>query len=206
MAPRASTSKWTLDYTSVPRPEIAVRDPPGFAPLDSVKVTSKAATTKSKPSGVNLDALRSQKAWEVALAPAKSVPMQAFMMYMTGGGIQVFSVMSVWFLLKQAVGGMLAVENVFAPYTAASRSKVAVATTSSANSDVDPPPSFTQQKLVYLLCQLGLLAVGLWKLNSMGLLPTHESDWMAFREYPEWKRLPIDTSRVQHLMGKVQYS
>lgn len=33
------------------------------------------------------------------------------MMYMTGGGIQVFSVMSVWFLLKQAVGGMLAVEN-----------------------------------------------------------------------------------------------
>jgi len=104
---------------------------------DSTKITSST----SKPSPVNLDALRAQKAWEVALAPAKSVPMQgalrslslvldslhlsltlfllslspliaylAFMMYMTGGGIQVFSVMSVWFLLKQAFAGILSVQ------------------------------------------------------------------------------------------------
>lgn len=32
------------------------------------------------------------------------------MMYMTGGGLQIFSVMSVWFLLKQAVSGIFAVE------------------------------------------------------------------------------------------------
>lgn len=32
------------------------------------------------------------------------------MMYMTGGGIQIFSVMSVYFLLKQAVSGILSVE------------------------------------------------------------------------------------------------
>ncbi|GAA6021032.1 hypothetical protein JCM11491_005973 [Sporobolomyces phaffii] len=205
MAPVASTSRWTLNYTSAPDPAIAVRDPPGFASSTTTKASTSAATPSAKGSGVNLDALRSQKAWEVALAPAKSVPMQAFMMYMTGGGIQVFSVMSVWFLLKQAVGGMLGVENVFAPFTAASRSTLAPSTPSRA-SDAEAPQSFTQQKLVYLLCQLGLLAVGLWKLNSMGLLPTHESDWIAFREYPEWKRLPIDTSQVRHLMGKVEYS
>lgn len=34
----------------------------------------------------------------------------AFMMYMTGGGIQIFSVMSVWFLLKQAVQGLFSVD------------------------------------------------------------------------------------------------
>ncbi|GAA5914689.1 chaperone EMC4 [Sporobolomyces salmoneus] len=206
MAPLASTSKWTLDYTSAPRSEMTVQDPPGFSPSESSKTANKAESKNSKSSGVNLDALRSQKAWEVALAPAKSVPMQAFMMYMTGGGIQVFSVMSVWFLLKQAVGGMMSVENVFAPYTAASRSKATLSTTAASDSHEEPPPSFIQQKLVYLLCQLGLLAVGAWKLNSMGLLPTHESDWIAFREYPEWKRLPIDTSHVRHLMGKVHYS
>jgi hypothetical protein len=32
------------------------------------------------------------------------------MMYMTGGGVQIFSVMSVWFLLKQAISGILNVE------------------------------------------------------------------------------------------------
>ncbi|GAA5950145.1 hypothetical protein JCM3765_004214 [Sporobolomyces pararoseus] len=207
MSPIASTSKWTLDYTSAPPPKITIQDPPGFSPSESSKAPSKAAVTSTKGTGVNLDALRAQKAWEVALAPAKSVPMQAFMMYMTGGGIQVFSVMSVWFLLKQAVGGMMSVENVFAPYTAASRTKAALATPGSASAaDSEPPQSFTQQKLVYLLCQLGLLAVGCWKLNSMGLLPTHESDWMAFREYSEWKRIPVDMSQVQHLMGKVRYT
>ncbi|GAA5885244.1 hypothetical protein JCM16303_005971 [Sporobolomyces ruberrimus] len=205
MSSRPSTSKWSLDYTSVPPPKITVQDPPGFFPSESTKVSSKSAASGQKGSGVNLDALRAQKAWEVALAPAKSVPMQAFMMYMTGGGIQVFSVMSVWFLLKQAVGGMMSVENVFAPYTAASRSKAATAVPST-TTDNEPPQSFLQQKLVFLLCQIGLLAVGLWKLNSMGLLPTHESDWMAFRTYPEWKRLAVDMSEVRHLMGKVEYS
>lgn len=34
----------------------------------------------------------------------------AFMMYMTGGGIQIFSVMSVVFLLKGAIQGMFSVE------------------------------------------------------------------------------------------------
>jgi hypothetical protein len=33
---------------------------------------------------------------ELATAPAKQVPMQAFMMYMSGSGIQIFSIMSVW--------------------------------------------------------------------------------------------------------------
>ncbi|GAA5932499.1 chaperone EMC4 [Sporobolomyces koalae] len=204
MPPVASSSKWTLDYTSATALKVAVQDPPGFTARDSVKVTDQGKTTSSKPSGVNLDELRAQKAWEVALAPAKSVPMQAFMMYMTGGGIQVFSVMSVWFLLKQAVGGMMSVEKVFAPYTTASQAK-SIVSKASPNADTEVQ-SFTQQKLVYLLCQLGLLGVGLWKLNTMGLLPTHESDWIAFREYPEWKRIPIDTSRVRHLMGKVVYA
>lgn len=33
------------------------------------------------------------------------------MMYMTGGGIQIFSMMSIWFLLKGAVGGMMSVNS-----------------------------------------------------------------------------------------------
>ena len=36
------------------------------------------------------------------------------------------------------------------------------------------------QKVVYLLCNLLTLALGLWKCRSMGLLPTGTGDWLAF--------------------------
>lgn len=35
--------------------------------------------------------------------------MQGFMMYMSGGGVQIFSMMMVWMLIKNAIGAMLGV-------------------------------------------------------------------------------------------------
>jgi len=35
-------------------------------------------------------------------------------------------------------------------------------------------------KVVYVLCNLLTLGVGLWKCRSMGLLPTGTGDWLAF--------------------------
>ncbi|BGP42604.1 hypothetical protein JCM10449v2_006616 [Rhodotorula kratochvilovae] len=189
MSSRASTSRWTLDYSVPESARAKVRDPPGYVPQLSVKEKAKSASTLIKPKDVDLAALRQQKAWELALAPAKAVPMQAFMMYMSGGGIQIFSIMSVWFLLKQAVSGMLGVDKgthpfpllagtpsliafrftAFAPFEAASKTKTP---TTDATAQ-----SFLEQKIVYVLCQFALLAVGLWKCNSMGILPTSAADW-----------------------------
>jgi len=45
------------------------------------------------------DALKEKRAWEVAIAPAKSLPMQAFMLYMSGSGVQIFSIGIVFMLL-----------------------------------------------------------------------------------------------------------
>ena len=45
------------------------------------------------------DALKDKRAWDVAIAPAKSLPMQAFMLYMSGGGVQIFSIGIVFMLL-----------------------------------------------------------------------------------------------------------
>jgi hypothetical protein len=36
------------------------------------------------------------------------------------------------------------------------------------------------QKIVFVLCNLLTLGVGLWKCRSMGLLPTGTGDWLAF--------------------------
>lgn len=75
-----------------------------------------------------LGQVRSRRAWDLALSPAKSIPMQvrrsdsrwstllfadtlaqAFVMYMTGGGVQIFSMMSVGMLMKSSLGSMLGV-------------------------------------------------------------------------------------------------
>ena len=45
------------------------------------------------------DALKAKRAWDVASAPLKSLPMQAFMLYMSGGGVQIFSIGIVFVLL-----------------------------------------------------------------------------------------------------------
>ncbi|GAA5973206.1 hypothetical protein JCM11641_006323 [Rhodosporidiobolus odoratus] len=186
--------RWSLDYTSSAPLHKDVRDPPGYTPALSLKASAKNTTAPTKPA--NLDALRQQKAWELALAPAKNVPMQAFMMYMSGGGIQIFSVMSVWFLLKQAIGGILNVEKAFAPFSVASKAKAPASST--------PLASFLQQKAVYVLCQFGLLAVGLWKLNQMNLLPRTEADFAPFRSYPEVAPpVHVDLSCIAHLTQPV---
>lgn len=43
--------------------------------------------------GDPLAALKLKKAWEAAMAPAKALPMNAFMLWMAGGGVQIFSIM-----------------------------------------------------------------------------------------------------------------
>lgn len=41
------------------------------------------------------------------------------------------------------------------------------------------------QKFIYLLGNLGCIALALYKCKSMGLLPTHASDWLDFVESPQ---------------------
>lgn len=55
------------------------------------------------------DNLKDKRAWDLAISPAKSLPMQGFMLYMSGGGVQIFSMGIVWVLLTtpfKAIAGM----------------------------------------------------------------------------------------------------
>jgi ER membrane protein complex subunit 4 len=45
-----------------------------------------------------------------------------------------------------------------------------------------------QVKIVYILMQCSLLALGMYKINGMGLLPTTRSDWLAW----EIERQPLE--------------
>lgn len=50
-----------------------------------------------------MDTLKLKKSWEIALGPAKQLPMQAIMGYMSGNGLQIFSIMMVFMLYGSAI-------------------------------------------------------------------------------------------------------
>lgn len=101
-----------------------------------------------------MDTLKLKKAWEVALAPIKSLPMTAIMMYMTGNTLQIFSIMMVFMAFKNPLVGLVGTNQAFERFeTESNKAKM------------------VQVKLAYVAMQLVALAVGVWKVNAMGLLP-----------------------------------
>ncbi len=107
--------------------------------------------------------LKVKKAWEVALAPAKALPMNAIMMYMSGNSLQIFSIMMVFMLFKNPLSGLLQTNEVFRRYETEGTKK-----------------NMWVVKLCYVAMQLLALGLGVWKVNGMGLLPTTRSDWLAW--------------------------
>ncbi|PCH38615.1 DUF1077-domain-containing protein [Wolfiporia cocos MD-104 SS10] len=138
--------------------------PPGFSSTTSSSRTPNKASTKAAASYENL---KTKRAWDFAISPAKSLPMQAFMLYMSGGGVQIFSMGIVFMLLSSPFKNLAGINTAFAPFAPASSPPKALST-------------LALQKVAYLLCNLLTLALGLWKCRSMGLLPTGTGDWLAF--------------------------
>ncbi len=62
------------------------------------KLKKAQATGRKVPTPEETATLKLKKAWEIALAPAKQLPMQAIMGYMSGNSLQIFSIMMVFML------------------------------------------------------------------------------------------------------------
>ena len=101
-----------------------------------------------------MDTLKLKKAWELALAPAKSLPMNAVMMYMSGNSLQIFSIMMVFMLFKTPLQALLQTGPLFARFeTEGTRARLLLV------------------RATYVAMNLLALSFGLWKVNSMGLFP-----------------------------------
>jgi hypothetical protein len=101
-----------------------------------------------------MDTLKLKKAWEVALAPVKQLPMTAIMMYMSGNSLQMFSIMMVLMAFKNPIVGLMATNQAFERFESeGTNGKLLLV------------------KVVYVAMQVLALALGVWKVNGMGLLP-----------------------------------
>ncbi|KAI1801817.1 hypothetical protein F4811DRAFT_555422 [Daldinia bambusicola] len=175
----SSTPKWVTDLQHPPPPKSknsSIPDPPGY-PSQSAALSKKQASKEAKTqprkqhTPGEMDTLKLKKAWEVALAPVKNLPMTAIMMYMSGNSLQIFSIMMVYMAFKNPILGILSTNQAFERFESeTNKSKI------------------IQAKLAYVAMQFVALAVGIWKVNAMGLLPTTRSDWLAW----EAQREPLE--------------
>jgi hypothetical protein len=86
-------------------------------------------------------------------------------MWMTGGGLHIFSIMIVGMAVIQPLQSLMAVNTYFAPVE-----------------DASGQLDLTEAKLMYIACCLAGLGVALYKMNSMGLLPVTSADWISLLE------------------------
>lgn len=113
-----------------------------------------------------MDTLKLKKAWEIAIAPAKQLPMNAFGMYMSGNSLQIFSIMMVFMLFKGPITALISIQSVFDRFESEGTRERLLGV-----------------KLVYIACNLLAMGLGIWKINGMGLLPYvfHFESQLGFR-------------------------
>ncbi|XP_045470599.1 ER membrane protein complex subunit 4 [Harmonia axyridis] len=149
-------SKWSLDSTkTVARITDSLPAPPAY---NLSNIPSNNEVTKK----ADISRLITKKSWDIALAPIKQVPMNLFIMYMAGNSISIFPIMMVGMLLLRPIQAIWATKSTF---------KVI-------------ETSAVGQMIIYILGNFVNIGLALYKCQSMGLLPTHSSDWLAFVEPP----------------------
>ncbi|XP_063236870.1 ER membrane protein complex subunit 4 [Bacillus rossius redtenbacheri] len=148
--------KWALDTGTRGKADRSydLASPPGYNPSAGQNYTEVAR--ESDPNQLII-----KKSWELALGPLKQVPMNLFFMYMAGNSISIFPIMMVGMFIMRPVKALFTIQNTFKMIEGSHA---------------------MGQKFVYLLGNVICVAVALYKCHSMGLLPLHTSDWLAFVE------------------------
>lgn len=137
--------------------------PPGFKLVSEGSSKNKNDNAnKSKEKDIN--GLQVQKAWELALQPAKSIPMNMIMSYMSGTSLQIIPIMTALMLLSNPIKSVLNIRKTFRQVLGNDETYSRV----------------IGAIFMYIVFQAVLMAIGVHKLNSMGLIPNTRSDWLAW--------------------------
>lgn len=174
--------QWVLDLNDPPISQgkpAGVADPPGFSSsgvnlskvrqngiifLISLSHECQKGGPASKQASMitpsrlanddEMDTLKLKKAWELAIGPAKALPMSAIGMWMTGNSLQIFSVFMLYSLLKNPFA---AITNTNATFSRLESERI--------------KSKMLLVKLVFIMTNLLSVALGIYKIDKMGLLP-----------------------------------
>ncbi|VDD79740.1 unnamed protein product [Mesocestoides corti] len=152
------SKRWSLDLTPKNRTGLLSN-----APLDQT-LQPTGYVERSFPHSTARDQdpqLKVKRSWDIALAPLRQVPMNLFIMWMTGNSISIFPIMMVIMMFMRPLQALFSMQ-----------------TTIQMIEGEQAPV----QCLVYVFGNLVMVALAVYKCNNMGLLPTYASDWLSFIE------------------------
>ena len=120
-------------------------------------------------------ARKQSKAMSIAISPGKQIAMNAFMLWMSGKNLNIFSISITTMAILNPLKSVLNVSNAFRSCE-----------------DPDGKVDLTSSKSLFVLMNLIWLGVGLYKMANMKLLPLTSADWEG---YVVWKHA-METSSI----------
>lgn len=125
--------------------------------------------------------LKLQKAREVAWSPGKNFMMTAFMLWMSGSGVHIFSIMITFYAVYNPIKSAFTVQQQFTRFE-------------------DPKmggperASLLSSKLIFVAMNMFAMTGALYKMSLMGLLPNTPSDWVSLLSVPPSVQLSSGSS------------
>lgn len=107
-------------------------------------------------------AAKQRQVMNIALAPGKNLFTTAFMLWMSGSSIQIFSIMMTGMALVNPLKALVAVNEPFRAF------------------EKDEGVNLRTAKAIFIALQVLALAVALYKCSTMGLLPLTSVDWVDY--------------------------
>lgn len=109
--------------------------------------------------------LLAKRSWDIALQPIKQLPMNVILAWMAGNSFSLMSIMIVLMLFMKPIQAIFSLGSAFASLE-----------------QEGLVGNIWFHKVMYFIGNLSHLALALYKCQSMGLLPTYNSDWIAFAD------------------------
>lgn len=114
--------------------------------------------------------------YAIAYSPGKSLLSTAFMLWMSGSSIQIFSIMMTGMALFNPLKAIATLNDTFRAF------------------EKEDGLNLYMPKLIFLSLQILSLGVAVYKCSTMGLLPLTSSDWVDYLpqyEYLEYSTIPV---------------
>lgn len=150
-----SKHRWFVDFSELKKKghhgrEDNIPSPPGY---------TKIPPKDDESTGTADASLVNKMGWSIALGPWKQLPLNLLVLWMAGNTISLFPIMMVGMMLVRPFQTIFSCKEVFKKLSG---------------------DQAVLQMAVYLLANLVGIGLGVYKVNSMGLLPTSQSDWLEF--------------------------
>ena len=141
--------------------------PPGLRDVMQMEKSATEVGGAFETESTALIAKKKAQAMNLAMSPVKQMGMNAFMMYMSGKQLNIFSISITSTAILSPLRDIFSVGKKFEAF-------------SDKNGKVD----LQTAKLIFIALNVVWLAVGLYKMSNMRLLPTTSADWVG---YIVWK-------------------